>query len=218
MKLERYDSEQIELFIDLDNKGYSYASCRGYSRMSGVHMETIGKRISELPSDRKKQVTKAEIPTKQGKRIGRLLSEDIIAETNKLPILYQMLNNEGSQISTDYQYYDGNFLIDTKTGEAAACQSGIARLLSSPCSTVQSFLKQNDLEGKDVKIPTNSGIQAAKVYDEKTIAKCIRHFGTEQQKEEMDICSVRVLIHKAAGYQITSTATEKQEKIEPAFV
>lgn len=107
----------------------------------------------------------------------------------------------------------GDYLIDLKTGETWASQRGLARLFANTArSTLQYYLTGQGIEGISVQVPTDKGLRAAKVYNEETIALCIRKFGTPEQNKSMDLISVRVLIHKAAGYQVTSTALSTTEQ------
>lgn len=71
--LQRFECDGIELLIDV-NTGETFASTKGYARMSGRDYDTIKKRCQ-----RGGQVD-AEIPTEQGLRWGTLISIDKLIE------------------------------------------------------------------------------------------------------------------------------------------
>jgi len=71
--LARFDNNGIELIINTST-GESFATAKGYSRMTGKDYDTIKKRCQRggLPS--------AEVPTEQGFKRGTLIPEDLIVE------------------------------------------------------------------------------------------------------------------------------------------
>ena len=88
--LQRYDNEGIELIIDLET-GESFATARGYSRMSGVEYDTVKKRCQ------RRGLEKAEIPTTSGNQWGTVIPEDLIADWL---IEDNLLENRGLFFST----------------------------------------------------------------------------------------------------------------------
>ncbi len=73
LSLQRFDNDGIELVINTQT-GESFATAKGYSRMSNKEYDTIKKRCQ------RGGLTNVEIPTEQGIRWGTLVSEDLIAE------------------------------------------------------------------------------------------------------------------------------------------
>ena len=73
LSLQRFEIDGIELLIDTQT-GESFASAKGYARMSGRDYDTIKKRCQ-----RGGQVN-AEIPTEQGLKWGTLIPEDLICQ------------------------------------------------------------------------------------------------------------------------------------------
>jgi phage antirepressor YoqD-like protein len=71
--LQRFDQNGIELIIDTQT-GESFATAKGYSRMSGKDYDTVKKRCQ------RGGLLTAEVPTEQGFRWGTLITEDLISE------------------------------------------------------------------------------------------------------------------------------------------
>jgi len=76
MNLTRFERDGLELVIDTVT-GETFASVRGYARMSGKPESTIRDRSKGA---RKAEVIEAEIPTPGGVQSARLLAEDIITD------------------------------------------------------------------------------------------------------------------------------------------
>ncbi len=74
-QLERYDSNTVELFVNTDT-GESFASIRGYARMSGKDVSTISRRFEGVAQNHKKT---AEIQTEGGLQGVALISEKLIS-------------------------------------------------------------------------------------------------------------------------------------------
>ena len=70
---ERFDKDGIELIIDTAT-GKSFATAKGYARMSGKDYDTIKKRCQ------RGGLESAEIPTEQGFKRGTLIPESLIVE------------------------------------------------------------------------------------------------------------------------------------------
>lgn len=77
MQLVKYHQDGIEIYIDT-NTGESFASAKGYSRMSEVGYDTIKKRLQRLPLYGGHRG--AELPTDKGIRWGTLVTEDLMSE------------------------------------------------------------------------------------------------------------------------------------------
>ena len=75
VKYERFDRDGIELIIDTAT-GESFASVKGYARMSGLSHQAISKRLM----GNSEAVKTAEIVTKQGLRMVNLITESTIAQ------------------------------------------------------------------------------------------------------------------------------------------
>lgn len=98
--------------------------------------------------------------------------------------------------------------IDTTTGESFASISGYARMAGKDKSTVsrrcqgvaESLLKQAE-------VPTSGGIQAVALITESLICEWLQKDNPEMATKLMQL-GVRVFLHKLAGYQVTSTATQ----------
>lgn len=73
MNLTRFESDGIELYINTVT-GESFASAKGYSRMSNVEYETVKKRCQRGGH------TQAQILTDKGLQWGTLISEQLICE------------------------------------------------------------------------------------------------------------------------------------------
>lgn len=73
MNLTRFESDGIELYINTVT-GESFATAKGYSRMTGVEYDTIKRRCQRGGH------TTAQILTGHGERWGTLISEEIICE------------------------------------------------------------------------------------------------------------------------------------------
>lgn len=72
--LVHYTKDGIEVYVD-NNTGETFASVNGYSRMSGVPEQTVRDRMA------RNYLTKtAEVPTAQGLRMARVITEDAIVE------------------------------------------------------------------------------------------------------------------------------------------
>jgi len=74
--LQRFDCDGIEIIIDLQN-GETFASIRGYARMSGLSQPAISKRCT---GDNQKSFKIAEIQTGGGLQRVKLIDEDTIVE------------------------------------------------------------------------------------------------------------------------------------------
>ena len=74
--LQRFDQDGIEIVIDTET-GESFASIRGYARMSGKHESTIRSRLKSARIDSAKT---AVIQTGRGNQAARLIPEDLIVE------------------------------------------------------------------------------------------------------------------------------------------
>lgn len=74
--LQRFDKDGIELVIDIST-GESFATKRGYARMSNKDESTIRKRIQGAES---KSLKTAKIPTPGGLQGADLITEDLIAK------------------------------------------------------------------------------------------------------------------------------------------
>lgn len=72
-QLQRFEHEGLELIINTES-GESFATAKGYSRMTGKDYDTIKKRCQ------RGGLENAEIPTEQGIKRGTLITEDLIAE------------------------------------------------------------------------------------------------------------------------------------------
>lgn len=78
--LTRYDNNGIELIIDTTT-GESFATQRGYARMSGKTQSTINSRINRMTEGERNQYIKtAEADTQGGLQGVRLIPEDLITE------------------------------------------------------------------------------------------------------------------------------------------
>ena len=77
---EQFEKDGIELIIDTAT-GESFASERGYARMSGKSQSTVNSRIKRMKEGERNYLVKmAEVQTAQGLQTVRLLSEDLIIE------------------------------------------------------------------------------------------------------------------------------------------
>ena len=75
-----FEKDGIELIIDTAT-GESFASERGYARMSGKSQSTVNSRIKRMKEGERNHLVKmAEVQTAQGLQTVRLLSEDLIIE------------------------------------------------------------------------------------------------------------------------------------------
>lgn len=76
LSLQRFDKDGIELIIDT-NTGESFASVKGYARMSGLTTQAISARLKGVKENLWRV---AEIPTAGGLQGVKLIYEDLIAE------------------------------------------------------------------------------------------------------------------------------------------
>lgn len=74
--LTRFDNDGIEIIIETAT-GESFASVKGYARMSGKAQSTISERFKGVRED---EVKTAEIPTPGGLQAVRLIPEDLIVQ------------------------------------------------------------------------------------------------------------------------------------------
>ena len=76
--LQRFDQDGIELIIDTQT-GESFATVRGYARMSGKTHTTILRRLT-MSGLREKGLEQAQIETASGLRTVALIPEDVICQ------------------------------------------------------------------------------------------------------------------------------------------
>lgn len=97
-------------------------------------------------------------------------------------------------------------VIDTVTGEAFASVRGYARMSSKPESTIRDRSKgvRKD-EVLEAEIPTQGGIQSARLLTEDIITDWIVEDNPTLAKAMLK-AGVRVFLHTAAGYKLTSEA------------
>lgn len=106
-------------------------------------------------------------------------------------------------------------ILNTKTGEAFASASAIARMVSTSEKIIDP--KQITSYGETLcrglkidkpfesQIQTNGGVQGVKLYDE----KAIREFAKKYNPDLLDKfaeCGIRVYLHQLAGFEVTSSA------------
>lgn len=100
-------------------------------------------------------------------------------------------------------------IINTETGESFASVSGYARMSGKDKSTIsrrmQSVAKN---EAKTAEIQTTTGFKTVALIPESLIAQWLPNDNPEMAGKLM-LLGVRVFMHKMAGYEVTSTATEK---------
>jgi hypothetical protein len=78
-RYERFDNDGIELVIDMKT-GESFATVRGYARMSGLNPSTVTRRLSKHEGVAQTPTKTVEILTPGGKQGVALISEDVITE------------------------------------------------------------------------------------------------------------------------------------------
>lgn len=79
-KLQRFDQDGIELVINTET-GESFATERGYARMSGKSQSTVNSRIIRMDEGERNSLTKeTEILTPGGLQGARILTEDLITQ------------------------------------------------------------------------------------------------------------------------------------------
>lgn len=115
------------------------------------------------------------------------------------------------------QRYDNNGLelvIDDSTGEVFATIRGYARMVNKNESSIRSRLGARDDELKTAEIPTNKGIQGARLIPESLITEWIVKDDPELATQMLR-AGVRVYLYGIAGYEIKPTPKEspKQQEI-----
>jgi hypothetical protein len=118
-----------------------------------------------------------------------------------------------------YERFDKDgfeLVINTKTGESFATVRGYARMagISQPAITqrVARSKGDNKVKLKTAEVLTPGGLQGVKLIDEKTISEWIIRDNPELALKMMQ-AGVRVFMHSAAGYKVSSKAgpTERQK-------
>lgn len=112
----------------------------------------------------------------------------------------QPYNNEGIEI-----------YIDTKTGESYASQRGYARMANKNQSVISKRVKSDaSTEYIRAEVPTTQGLRTVSLIPEIKIAEWLPKDNPEMATKMMRL-GVRVFLHKLAGYEVTSTATQPSQ-------
>lgn len=117
---------------------------------------------------------------------------------------------------TRFETADGVELVIAENGESFATVRGYARMSGRDVSTISRRLKgvASDLV-KDAEINTQGGIQGVVLIPEELITDWIVEDNPPLAKAMLK-AGVRVFLHTAAGYQLTSTAIAPVSRPQPA--
>ena len=100
--------------------------------------------------------------------------------------------------------------IDNTTGESFASIRGYSRMSGMSRSTIQNRLKGgSEINVKTAEVLTGSGLQVAKLLNEKLIAEWLLKDNPEMATKLLTL-GVRVFLHQLAGYEVKSAATLTQ--------
>ena len=120
--------------------------------------------------------------------------------------LQQVLTDDGVEL-----------YINTKTGESFASIRGYSRMAGKDESTIRARIKTTGSAIiKKAEVPTASGLKTAGLIDEDTIFKWLIN-DNQNLAFKLGKLGVRVALHKWAGFDVNSEATQgdKSETLTP---
>lgn len=103
-------------------------------------------------------------------------------------------------------------LIDTTTGESFCSARGYARMSGKSKGTIYDRLKGGRFEEREmVEIPTSGGVQRGRLITEDMIVEWLPKDNPTAATALLKL-GVRMGLHKMAGYEVSSTAVQSQQR------
>jgi len=116
---------------------------------------------------------------------------------------------------TRYENNGIELIINTATGESFASVSGYARLSGKAKSTISERFGKLELEVAEIE--TTSGVKTVRLIPEELIVEWLPKDNPVMATQLMRI-GVRVYLHKLAGFEVISTATNPQIELPKTYL
>jgi len=118
---------------------------------------------------------------------------------------------------TRYENNGIELIINTATGESFASQGMVAKICECDSTQIRRFRGDSELIQVTSVMDSRGVLQETKLYPEQLIKECLAKFNPQKLLICVD-AGLRVYLHKLAGFEVISTATNPQIELPKTYL